>query len=72
MDLDSSLCFERDVLELHTGFPLFKALCDELLFNPAVNEKFIDATELIGQGVIVDIAHDGRQLGLQGLLNGNQ
>ena len=70
VNLYVELGFGRDVLKLHSSFPFFEGLGDELLFDLALDQNLIDALELIAQLLVVDVAFDGGQRGLEGLLNG--
>jgi hypothetical protein len=60
------------VLELATGLPLLEARRDELFLDTALKEELIDTQELLAQTPVIDIAFDGGQRRLEGLLNGQQ
>jgi len=70
MDLNLALSLGRDFLEFAPRLPLIKSRRDEVFFQPAVQEQLVHAQKLIAQASIVDIAFDGRERRLKGLLNG--
>ena len=72
MDLNLALGLGGDVLELAAGLPVLEARRDELFFQAALPEELIDPEELLAQTLVIDIAFDGRQRWLKGLLNGQQ
>jgi hypothetical protein len=72
MDLNLALGFGGDVLEFAPGLPVLEARRDELLLKAALNQELIDAQELLAQTLVIDIALDGGQRRLEGLLNGKE
>jgi hypothetical protein len=72
MDLNLALGFGGDVLEFATGLPVIEGRSDELFFDAALNEELIDPQELVAQTLVIDIAFDGGQRWLEGLLDKQQ
>ncbi len=72
MDLDLALHFGGDAFELATSLPGLEAGGDELGFEATLQEEPIDTQELLAHTLVIDIAFDGGQWGLEQLLNGKQ
>jgi len=72
MDLNLQLGFGGNVFELHFPFPFFKGSGDKVPFDATVDKELVDAHELVAELIVVDIAFDGGQGGLQRLLNREQ
>src|SRR5215475_14513167 len=72
MDLDLSLCFGGNVLESAPSLPGLEAGGDELGFQATLKEKLIDTQELLAHTLVIDIAFDSGQRGLEQLLNRKQ
>ena len=72
MDLNLTLRFRGDVLEWAASFPAFKSIRNELSLQSALQEKLVDAQQLLAQTRVVDITLDGGQSGLEQLLNGQK
>jgi hypothetical protein len=72
MDLDLALRFGGDAFESVTSLPGLEAGGDELGFEATLQKQPIDTQELLAHTLVIDIAFDGGQRGLETLLKGKQ